>query len=44
MSPDQPLRQMLVCVVMYQAGVATVITLAAVYAQQVMGFDMAKTI
>jgi UMF1 family MFS transporter len=44
LSPEQPLRRMLVCVVVYQAGVATVITLAAVYAQQVMGFDMAKTI
>jgi UMF1 family MFS transporter len=44
LSPDLPLRRMLVCVVVYQAGVATVITLAAVYAQQVMGFTMAKTI
>lgn len=44
LSPDLPLRKMLVCITVYQAGVATVITLAAVYAQQVMGFDMAKTI
>jgi len=44
LSPDLPLRRMLVCVVVYQAGVATVITLAAVYAQQVMGFTMTKTI
>lgn len=44
LSPELPLRKMLVCITVYQAGVATVITLAAVYAQQVMGFDMAKTI
>ncbi len=44
LSPELPLRRMLVCVVVYQAGVATVITLAAVYAQQVMGFTMTQTI
>ncbi|MEK9811509.1 MAG: MFS transporter [Bordetella sp.] len=40
----QPLRQLLVCIAVYQSGVATVITLAAIYAQQVMGFSMAQTI
>ena len=40
----QPLRQLLVCISVYQSGVATVITLAAIYAQQVMGFSMAQTI
>lgn len=40
--PD--LRRFLLCVVVYHAGVQTVITLAAVYAQQVMGFSMTQTI
>jgi MFS transporter, UMF1 family len=40
--PD--LRRFLACVVVYHAGVQTVITLAAVYAQQAMGFSMAQTI
>jgi UMF1 family MFS transporter len=40
--PD--LRRFLFCVVVYHAGVQTVITLAAVYAQQVMGFSMTQTI
>lgn len=38
------LRRFLGCVVVYHAGVQTVITLAAVYAQQVMGFSMTETI
>jgi len=33
-------RRLLMCGACYQAGIAVVITLAAVYAQQVMGFDM----
>ena len=40
--PD--LRRFLVCVVVYHAGVQTVITLAAVYAQQAMGFTLRETI
>jgi UMF1 family MFS transporter len=40
----QSLRQFLWCVLAYQAGVATVIALAAIYAQQVMGFGMDKTV
>jgi UMF1 family MFS transporter len=44
LSAGQPLRQLLVCIAVYQSGVATVITLAAIYAQQVMGFSMAQTI
>jgi len=40
--PD--LRRFLVCVVVYHAGVQTVITLAAVYAQQAMGFTLQETI
>lgn len=44
-STQQPdLRRFLLCVVVYHAGVQTVITLAAVYAQQVMGFSMTQTI
>jgi UMF1 family MFS transporter len=31
------------CGVLYQAGIAVVIALAAIYAQQVMGFDTART-
>ena len=40
----QSLRRFLWCVLSYQAGVATVIALAAIYAQQVMGFGMDKTV
>jgi UMF1 family MFS transporter len=40
--PD--LRRFLVCIVFYQAGVQAMITLAAVYAQQVMHFDTQQTI
>jgi MFS transporter, UMF1 family len=35
--PD--LFRFLLCLVLYQAGVATVIVIAAIYAQEVMGFD-----
>ena len=38
------LARFLVCIVCYQAGVQAVITLAAVYAEQVMGFSTAQTI
>lgn len=38
------LGRFLVCIVCYQAGVQAVITLAAIYAQQVMGFTASKTI
>ena len=37
-------RQLLICGACYQAGISVVITLAAVYAEQVMGFSMAQTI
>jgi len=37
------LVRFLVCIVFYQAGIQTVITLAAIYAQQVMGFDTGDT-
>ncbi|MGA0865519.1 MAG: MFS transporter [Burkholderiaceae bacterium] len=43
-SSAQSLRRFLWCVLAYQAGVATVIALAAIYAQQVMGFGMDKTV
>ncbi len=36
----QDLRRLLGCIVLYQAGVATVIALAAIYAQQVLGFGV----
>ncbi len=38
------LRRFLLCVLIYHAGVQTVITLAAVYAQEVMGFQISQTI
>lgn len=38
------LGRFLICIVFYQAGVQAVITLAAVYAQLAMGFDMQQTI
>lgn len=38
------LRSFLLVVLVYQAGVSAVITLAAVYAQQAMGFGMAETL
>lgn len=38
------LRRFLVCTVFYQAGIQTVITLAAIYAQQAMHFTIQQTI
>jgi UMF1 family MFS transporter len=38
------LARFLACVVFYQAGVQAVIALAAIYAQQAMGFSMTETI
>ena len=38
------LRRFLLCIVFYQAGIQTVIALAAIYAQQVMKFTTAETI
>jgi UMF1 family MFS transporter len=40
----QDLRRFLVCIVFYQAGVQTVITLAAIYAEQAMGFNTQDTL
>ena len=40
----QDLRRFLVCIVFYQAGVQTVITLAAIYAEQAMGFNIQDTL
>ena len=38
------LVRFLVCLVFYQAGIQTVVTLAAIYAQQAMGFNTADTL
>ena len=38
------LRRFLVCLVFYQAGIQTVIALAAIYAQQAMGFTTRETL
>lgn len=38
------LMRFLACLVFYQAGIQTVITLAAIYAQQAMGFNTADTL
>src|SRR3954467_1496601 len=38
------LRQFLLCIVFYQAGITTVISLAAIYAEQFMKFTMQQTI
>lgn len=38
------LRRLLVCIVFYQAGVATVITVAAIFTQQALGFTTAESI
>jgi UMF1 family MFS transporter len=38
------LRRFLICVVFYQAGIQAVVALAAIYAQQVMGFTTRDTI
>jgi MFS transporter, UMF1 family len=40
----QDLRRFLLCIVFYQAGVQTVITLAAIYAEQAMGFNTRDTL
>ncbi|MCB1983875.1 MAG: MFS transporter [Burkholderiales bacterium] len=40
----QDLMRFLVCLVFYQAGIQTVIALAAIYAQQAMGFDTQETL
>ena len=40
----QDLRRFLWCIVFYQAGVQTVITLAAIYAEQAMGFTTRDTL
>jgi UMF1 family MFS transporter len=39
----QDLRRFLVCILFYQAGIATVIALAAIYARQVLAFDTKDT-
>jgi UMF1 family MFS transporter len=44
MGEHRALRSFLGCVLVYQSGVATVIALAAIYAQQALGFGMAQTI
>jgi len=38
------LRRFLVCVLFYQAGITTVVTIAAIYAEQAMGFTVQQTI
>lgn len=38
------MRRFMLCILFYQAGIQTVITLAAIYAQQAMGFDTQQTI
>jgi len=38
------LRRLLICIVFYQAGIQTVIALAAIYAQQALGFSTQDTI
>ncbi len=38
------LRQFLVCILFYQAGITAVISLAAIYAEQAMGFSTQQTI
>ena len=38
------LRRFLICTVFYQAGIQAVVTLAAIYAQQVMHFTMQQTL
>jgi len=40
----QDLSRFLVCIVFYQAGVQTVITLAAIYAERAMGFNTLDTL
>ena len=38
------LRRFLICIVFYQAGITAVVSLAAIYAEQVMKFSMRETI
>ncbi len=38
------MRRFMLCILFYQAGIQTVITLAAIYAQQAMGFSTQETI
>lgn len=38
------MRRFMLCIVFYQAGIQAVIALAAIYAQQAMGFDTQQTI
>lgn len=38
------MRRFMLCILFYQAGIQTVIALAAIYAQQAMGFSTAETI
>ena len=38
------LARFLVCILLYQAGVQTVVAIAAIYAQEAMGFDMTRTL
>ena len=38
------LRRLLICIVFYQAGIQTVVALAAIYAQQALGFSTQDTI
>jgi UMF1 family MFS transporter len=38
------LRRFLICLIFYQAGIQAVVTLAAIYAQQAMGFTTKETI
>jgi UMF1 family MFS transporter len=40
----EDLRRFLLCIAFYQAGVQTVITLAAIYAEQAMGFNTQDTL
>ncbi|MCP5244502.1 MAG: MFS transporter [Burkholderiales bacterium] len=40
----QDLMRFLICLVFYQAGIQAVIALAAIYAQQAMGFDTRETL
>jgi MFS transporter, UMF1 family len=40
----QDLRRFLVCILFYQAGITAVISLAAIYAEQVMKFTMQQTL
>ncbi|MDP1653079.1 MAG: MFS transporter [Rhodocyclaceae bacterium] len=43
-SQYRDMRRFMLCILFYQAGIQTVITLAAIYAQQAMGFSTQETI